>query len=88
MPNNEYRCQACTKLSSFFLKSINPDGIGDLQPVCSHCQSKDMERRMSSFALSKTLASVHDSFAPGIGRRSSRPGPSPSASPPPPDRSK
>ena len=70
MPNNEYRCQACTKLSSFFLKSINPDGIGDLQPVCSHCQSKDMERRMSSFVLSKTLASVHDSFAPGSGRRS------------------
>ncbi|MCH8988370.1 MAG: zinc ribbon domain-containing protein [Chloroflexi bacterium] len=66
MPIYEYRCQACTKLSSFFLKSIN----SELEPVCSHCQSKDMERRMSSFAMGKTVASVHESFAPGSERRS------------------
>ena len=28
MPIYEYRCQACDKLSSFFLKSMNPDEIG------------------------------------------------------------
>ncbi len=66
MPIYEYRCQACAKLSSFFLKSIN----SKLEPVCSHCQSKDMERRMSSFAMGKTVASVHESFAPGSERRS------------------
>ena len=78
MPIYEYRCQACAKLSSSFLNSIN----GDLQQVCSHCQSTDLERRMSSFALSKTLASVQDSFTPGSERRSpgyysdpQRPGP-------------
>ena len=70
MPIYEYRCQACTKLSSFFLKSMNPDEIGKLQPVCCHCQSKDMSRRMSSFAMGKTVASVHESFAPGSEHRS------------------
>ena len=66
MPIYEYRCQACAKLSSFFLKSIN----SELEPVCSHCQSKDMNRRMSSFATGKTVASVHESFGPGSEHRS------------------
>ena len=66
MPTYEYRCQACAKVSSFFVKTIN----SELQPVCSHCQSEDMERRMSSFAMGKTVASVHESFAPGSEHRS------------------
>ena len=66
MPIYEYRCQACAKLSSFFLRSIN----SELKPVCSHCQSEDMERRMSSFATGKTVSSVHESFAPGSEHRS------------------
>ena len=66
MPIYEYRCQACAKLSSFFLKSIK----SELEPVCSHCESKDMARCMSSFALGKTVASVHESFAPGSEHRS------------------
>lgn len=66
MPIYEYRCQACAKVSSFFLKSIG----SALEPVCSHCQSKDMERRMSSFAMGKTVTSVHESFGPGSERRS------------------
>ncbi len=70
MPIYEYRCRSCAKLSSFFLKSINPDVIGKLEPICSHCESKDMERRMSSFAMCKTVASVHENFAPGNEHRS------------------
>ena len=66
MPIYEYRCQACSEVSSFFLKSIN----SELDPVCSHCQSKDMARRMSSFAMGKTVASVHESFASGSQHRS------------------
>ena len=54
MPIYEYRCQACTKLTSFFLRSIN----NELEAACSHCQSKDMERRMSSFALGKTATNT------------------------------
>ena len=70
MPIYEYRCGDCAKVSSFFLKSIYPDGIGNLEAICSHCRSKDMERRMSSFAVGKTAASVHESFWPGSGHRS------------------
>ncbi len=66
MPIYEYRCQACAKLSSFFLRSIN----SEIEAVCSHCQSKDMERRMSSFAMGKTVSSVHENFAPGSEHRS------------------
>ena len=66
MPIYEYRCQACAKVSSFFIKSIT----NSLEPVCSHCQSTDMERRMSSFALGKTVSSVHESFSSGSEHRS------------------
>lgn len=66
MPIYEYRCRACAKVSSFFLRSMN----SELEPACSQCQSKDMERRMSSFAMGKTVASVHESFGPGSQHRS------------------
>ncbi len=66
MPIYEYRCQACAKVSSFFLKSITCA----LEPVCCHCQDKAMERRMSSFAMGKTVTSVHESFGPGSERGS------------------
>ena len=66
MPIYEYRCQACAKVSSFFLKSINSARV----PVCCRCHSKDMQRRMSSFAMGKTVTSVHESFGPGSERRS------------------
>ncbi|NQW23103.1 MAG: zinc ribbon domain-containing protein [SAR202 cluster bacterium] len=65
MPIYEYRCQACARVSSFFLKSIN----SELEPVCAHCQSKDMARRMSSFAMGKTVGSVHENFASGSEHR-------------------
>ena len=61
MPIYEYRCQSCGGVSSFFVRSI---GI-DLEPACQHCQSNKMQRRMSSFASGKTLASVHQDSPSG-----------------------
>jgi len=66
MPIYEYRCQACAEVSSFFLRSIS----SQIEPVCSHCQSEDMERRMSSFAMGKTVSSVHENFSSGSEHRS------------------
>lgn len=61
MPTYEYRCQDCGRLSSFFVRSIS----SEVTAVCSHCGSGDMYRRMSSFAVGKTVGSVHEQFGPG-----------------------
>ena len=61
MPIYEYRCQSCGRVSSFFVRSI---GV-DLEPACQHCQSNEMQRRMSSFTLGKTVASVHQNSPSG-----------------------
>ncbi len=63
MPIYEYRCRPCGKVSSFFVRSINTS----LEPACAHCQSLDMQRRMSSFAMGKTVQSVHEQFPAGPG---------------------
>ena len=66
MPIYEYRCGDCGLASSFFTKSIN----SHLEPVCSHCQSRNMARRMSSFAMGKTVQSVHKKYPLGAGPQS------------------
>jgi putative FmdB family regulatory protein len=58
MPIYEYRCSHCGKVSSFFTRSIG----ASLEPSCTHCQSKEMQRRMSSFAMGKTTQSVHEQY--------------------------
>ena len=58
MPIYEYRCDGCGQVSSFFIRSIN----SPLDPACQHCQSKDLQRRMSSFAVAKNVQSVHEQF--------------------------
>ena len=64
MPIYEYRCGDCHQVSSFFTRSIG----AELDPMCAHCQGRDMQRRMSSFAMGKTTQSVHEQFpAPGGG---------------------
>ncbi len=61
MPIYEYRCGSCGKVSSFFTRSItNP-----LEPSCIHCRSRDMQRRMSSFAMGKTAQSFLESYGGG-----------------------
>ena len=62
MPIYEFRCGDCHQVSSFFTRSIN----SELDPVCSHCQGRDMQRRMSTFATGKTVQSVHEQF-PSLG---------------------
>jgi putative FmdB family regulatory protein len=59
MPIYEYRCLGCGGVSSFFLRSFN----SPLDPSCSHCQGKDLQRRMSSFAMGKSERSVHEQFS-------------------------
>ena len=59
MPIYEYRCGSCNRVSSFFTRSIG----AALDPVCAHCQSRDMQRRMSSFSMGKTTGSVHERTA-------------------------
>ena len=61
MPIYEFRCQPCGTVSSFFVRSIG----SVLEPVCPHCQSTEMQRRMSSFAMGKTVESVHGNFPSG-----------------------
>lgn len=61
MPIYEYRCHWCEKASSFFIRSIG----SPLEPVCSNCESTDLQRRMTTFAMGKTLSSVHESFPAG-----------------------
>ena len=60
MPIYEYRCRACQRVSSFLTRSTQ-------EPVCGHCQSRDMVRRMSSFAMGKTLQSVREQNSAGSG---------------------
>ena len=66
MPIYEYRCLACEKLSSFFVRSIG----SEVNAVCGNCQGTDMERRMSTFAMGKTTASVHEAYSSGREHRS------------------
>ncbi len=63
MPIYEYRCGSCGQLSSFFTRSIGTP----LKAICSHCNSQDMQQRMSSFAMGKSTQSVHESFPSAAG---------------------
>ena len=59
------RCRSCTKLTSLFLRSIN----SKVEAICAHCQSKDIDRCMSSFTLGKNISSVHNNISSGIEHR-------------------
>lgn len=63
MPIYEYRCGECDRVSSFFTRSMD----AAVTPVCSYCQSTEMRRRMSSFALGKTTAGVQERYPAGSG---------------------
>ena len=63
MPIYEYRCRSCGEISSFFTKSIGTP----VEAVCAHCQSRDMQRRMSPFATGKSVQSVQADHPAGIG---------------------
>ena len=50
MPIHEFACPDCRKIMSFFVKSMSPDK----KPSCPHCGRRDLERRMSRFAVKKS----------------------------------
>ena len=56
MPVYEYRCQQCREISSYLLKTYG----GELQSGCKHCQSRDLQRIISSVAYIRSEA---DKFA-------------------------
>ncbi|MXZ92816.1 MAG: zinc ribbon domain-containing protein [Chloroflexi bacterium] len=56
MPIYEYRCQQCRAVASVFVRSVS----NHVPPACSLCGSDAMERRMSTFAMGKTTAGVHE----------------------------
>ena len=59
MPIYEYRCQQCAALSTFFVRSIS----APFAAACKECGSDRMERRMSTFAMGKTTAGVHEAHS-------------------------
>jgi putative FmdB family regulatory protein len=64
MPIYEYRCLACRAVTSVFVRSISTP----VEPACDACGGDQLQRRMSSFAMVKTTAGVHE--ASPIGGRS------------------
>jgi putative FmdB family regulatory protein len=56
MPVYEFRCQACQRKASFFVRSIGEP----LSPVCAVCGSPEMSRVISGFAYHKSMATVHE----------------------------
>ena len=69
MPTYEYRCASCNLKSSFFIRSMSTQ----LEAICSHCGSHDMQRVISavSFRVSSRGASDSTYFSDpsNIGRR-------------------
>ena len=65
MPIYEYRCQQCQAIESVFVRSIS----SHVAPSCSACGRGTMERRMSTFAMRKTTAGVHEANPMGSGSR-------------------
>lgn len=49
MPIYEYRCKSCNRTSSIFFRSFNSTE----EPVCSHCNGKEMDRLISRVAIIK-----------------------------------
>lgn len=64
MPIYEYRCQDCRKRSSVFVLSYKER----VEPVCSHCGSKNLARIMSRFATVRSEDARLESLAddPGL----------------------
>ena len=66
MPIYEYRCQECREVSAFLVRS---GGAAAFMPACRACGSSAVARRMSTFALGKTTAGVHEAHPAGSPNR-------------------
>ena len=66
MPIYEYRCAACDRVTSIFLRSVRTK----VKARCEHCGSAKVTRMMSRVNRSKTDQDVLDELgAPGAGGR-------------------
>ena len=52
MPIYEYRCQHCQQVSSYFVKTYGAEPLSR----CTHCESRDLQRIMSSVAYIRSEA--------------------------------
>ena len=58
MPVYEFYCNSCGRKTNFFVKQITDS----LSPVCPNCNSKDLIRLISLFALHKSLKTIHEEY--------------------------
>ena len=65
MPIYEYRCPDCRATESVFVRSIS----SHVAPPCPACGADAMERLMSTFAMGKTTAGVHEATPMGSSSR-------------------
>lgn len=60
MPVYEYRCNACRKKTSVFVRTVSdPQGV-----TCSHCGGSDVQRLISSVAYHRTMERVWETSGP------------------------
>lgn len=62
MPFYDYRCAACGKAARL---QFSYSEYGKVQPVCPHCGSQNIKRRISRVALAKSEDSRLDSMMDG-----------------------
>lgn len=58
MPIYEYRCPACSRLTSIFVRRAGTESA----PACQHCGNAETVRAMSRVALAKTDAQVMEQY--------------------------
>jgi putative FmdB family regulatory protein len=62
MPLYDYRCQSCGKPARL---QFSYSEYGKVQPVCPHCGSQDIKRRISRVTLAKSEDSRLDNMMAG-----------------------
>ena len=71
MPIYEYRCGACGRVTSIFIRSAR----AQVEPICEHCGSSDLDRIISRVRRTRSPQDVQDAYdapAPGEGYRDPR----------------
>lgn len=59
MPIYEYRCNACRRKTTVFVRSFS----SPVEPVCEHCGGRDLSRLISRFAVMRSEESRLEDLA-------------------------